>query len=437
MRWKKTVKAGALFLSVLCMGLICSSGMSLIGNRGMPAGRNGEMEAETITILTEENSAHGLSVVATALALKYGVKAQIITRPSSNEGESMVRTRLAAGEMADIFVYHTGSLMHALSPATTILPITDESLKSRILPEYKEANTIDGQLYGVPLSSAFSYVWAYNKSIYARLGLKVPDTWAALMENCEIIANNGTVPVLASYRSSWSEQIVLLSDLYNVKALMPEYVDEYNAGRAPYATTPAALRSFEKLADMGNYLNEDYMTAGRDEMLERLLRGDGAHYPMNSTLLNVIRKQYPDLADNIGIFAQPGDIPGNNGFTLWMPFSLYVYRNSPNADLAMEWLSLFASQYGQSIYATAVSPGGPYVIDGIDLPPNVPEGIREIQAALNDGKTTVALEFVSPLKGPNCANICFETITGIRTPLEAAMAYDLDIEKQSTQFPAE
>ena len=44
------------------------------------------------------------------------------TRPGGGEGDNLVKTRLATGEMTDIFWYNTGSLFQALNPTESIGP---------------------------------------------------------------------------------------------------------------------------------------------------------------------------------------------------------------------------------------------------------------------------------------------------------------------------
>jgi raffinose/stachyose/melibiose transport system substrate-binding protein len=51
-----------------------------------------------------------------------------------------------------------------------------------------------------------------------------------------------------------------------------------------------------------------------------------------------------------------------------------------------------------------------------------------------DGRTAPALEFVSPIKGPNLENLTVEVGSGIRPAAEAAALYDEDVRKQAQQL---
>jgi raffinose/stachyose/melibiose transport system substrate-binding protein len=51
-----------------------------------------------------------------------------------------------------------------------------------------------------------------------------------------------------------------------------------------------------------------------------------------------------------------------------------------------------------------------------------------------DGATAPALEFLSPIKGPNLEHLTVEVGSGIRSAADAAALYDEDVEKQAQQL---
>jgi raffinose/stachyose/melibiose transport system substrate-binding protein len=57
-----------------------------------------------------------------------------------------------------------------------------------------------------------------------------------------------------------------------------------------------------------------------------------------------------------------------------------------------------------------------------------------MQAYFDAGKADVALEFESPVKGPNLEQICIEVASGNTSPAAAAVAYDADVQKQAIQL---
>ena len=76
----------------------------------------------------------------------------------------------------------------------------------------------DGTVRGVPFGSAMGGGIYYNKKIYAELGLSVPKTWAEFMANNEKIKAAGKVAVAQTYGDTWSSQLFVLADFFNVQA---------------------------------------------------------------------------------------------------------------------------------------------------------------------------------------------------------------------------
>lgn len=60
--------------------------------------------------------------------------------------------------------------------------------------------------------------------------------------------------------------------------------------------------------------------------------------------------------------------------------------------------------------------------------------VAEIQKYIEDGKSAPALEFLSPVKGPNLENIAISVGSGISSAQDGAAAYDDDVKKQAQQL---
>jgi raffinose/stachyose/melibiose transport system substrate-binding protein len=80
---------------------------------------------------------------------------------------------------------------------------------------------------------------------------------------------------------------------------------------------------------------------------------------------------------------------------------------------------------------------GPLLIKGLTLPSNTSPIVSEIQSYFDKGKSAPALEFISPIKGPNLPQICVEVGSGMKTALQGAQDYDKDVKKQAQQLGIE
>ena len=84
---------------------------------------------------------------------------------------------------------------------------------------------------------------------------------------------------------------------------------------------------------------------------------------------------------------------------------------------------------------TAGAPTGPYAVKGCTLGDDVPQSIKDMQPYLDKpGASSLALEFLSPVKGPSLEQITVEVGSGIRKAKDGAVRYDEDVKKQAQQL---
>lgn len=400
----------------------------------------GPSQAETTLSFLIDNGPDTL-VSAEALVAAYAEKHPDVTieidqRPGGGEGDNTVKTRLATGEMADIFLYNAGSLFQVLKPSQTLADITGLPSLANVSETFKSVSTADGKQYGVPFGTTMVGGIFYNKKIYQELGLSVPKTWAAFMANNEKVKAAGKVAVVQTYRDSWTSQILVLSDYYNVHARVPGFADDYTANKAKFATTPAALEGFERLKAVhdGGFLNEDFGAASYDDGLYMLANGEAAHYPMLSLAIGALKQNHPESLAEIGFFAQPSDDAATNGLTVWMPPGLYIPASSQHVEEAKTFLDFVGSVEGCKVLMGVNTVQGPSLIKGCDLPADVPAAVTDMLPYFKDGRTAPALEYLSPIKGPNLQQITVEVGSGMRQPADAAAMYDDDVRKQAQQL---
>ncbi len=390
----------------------------------------------TISSDSNEETTKALDALTKAFAAANpDVKFELETRPGGAEGDNLVKTRLATGEMSDIFQYNSGSLFQALNPSQSLSDLGD--IQSDVIESYNAVVTsTDGKIRGVPFGAAMGGGIYYNKKIYAELGLSVPKTWADFMANNEKIKAAGKVAVAQTYKDTWSSQLFVLADYYNVQAANPTFAADYTANKAKYANTPAAQKGFDYLAavNKAGYLNADYGAATFDDGVRMVANGEAAHYPMLTFAIGNIKQNFPDKLNDVGFFAQPGDDAAKNGLTVWMPSGLYLSAKSDKQDAAKKFLKFVASPEGCKIMVDTNGATGPYLIKNCALPADVPPSVADMMPYFQAGLTAPALEFLSPIKGPNLEQLTVEVGSGIRPAAEAAALYDQDVEKQAKQL---
>lgn len=400
-------------------------------------------EEVTLTYLVDNSEIN--STIATVLAEAYmeqnpNVTIIIEERPGGTEGDNLVKTLLATEEMSDLFWYNSGALLQALNPNQTLVDISDQPFMDNISDAFIPTVSSGDAIFGVPMGTGMGGGILYNTAVYEELGLEVPLTWDEFVANNEVIAEAGITPVMATFgpNSVWTSQLFVLADYYNIEAAVPGWAELYTNNEAHYSDTPAALAGFQRMeqAYEEGWFQDGYATEDFEPGLEILASGEAAHYPMLTFSIGTIEANFPDLADNVGFFAQPGDDPESNGVTLWMPPATYIPQTTEGAELeaALDYLSFIATVEATEIITEAIAPQGPYLIEGAELPEDVHPAIQDLAAYIERGDVFPALEFVSPLKGPNLQSILVSVGTGQMTAEEAAEAYDYDVENQALQL---
>lgn len=395
--------------------------------------------AVTLTYLVDDSQT--TKDITGALTAAYtakhpNVKFTIETRPGGTDGDNLVKTRLATGEMDDIFFYNSGSLLQALHPTDTLIDISKEPYISNIEDVFIPTVSQNGQIFGVPTGTIMGGGVLYNKKVFEKYGITVPKTWAEFEANNDKLKAAGMPPVLQTYGDTWTSQLFVLADYYNVAQANSNFATDYTANKIKFASDPAAMEGFGYLEE-GNkkgWYQKDYATTKFEQGLKLLADGQVAQYPQLSFTLSTIATNSPNEVNDIGYFGLPGKDASKSGSTVWMPAGTYIPKTSKHIAEAKDFLGFIASLEGVDAVTAKVPPAGPYAIKGSKLPDNVLPAVKDIAAYIDSGKSTPALEFFSPLKGPNLEQICVAVGSGQMSAAQAADNYDKDVAKQAQQL---
>jgi len=404
-----------------------------------PAAEEKASEPVTITYLVADDAnfvAESEALIA-AFQEKYpNITIELEARPTGGDGDNLVKTRLATGEMNDVFAYNSGSLFQALRPTETLVDLTNESFIDNINEVFLPTVTADGKIYGAVWGGAMGGGILYNKKVYEELGLSIPKTWDEFAANNEVIKAAGITPVIATFGDTWTSQLFVLADYYNVEQAVPGFADDYTHNKAKYATTPAAMAGFQHLQEAyeKGWYQEDFATDTLENGIQMLATGEGAHYPQLGFVMGMMAGMFPENLDDVGFFALPGTDAAKNGATIWLPQGVYIPTTTEHVEEAKLFLEFLVSPEAIAAAEAAVPPTGPYVIKGVSLPDTVMPSVKDVAAYINADNSYPALEYLSPIKGPSLEQICVAVGSGQMTAEEGAAAYDEDVKKQAQQL---
>lgn len=399
-------------------------------------------EGVTLTLMmTNEIPLDGIDAVVAAAEDKFGFSIEYdITGAGGEDYNNLIRTRLASGDMDDMAIYNSGALFKQLNPKEYFVDISDNTnIIERLDEAYTTTVSVGDATYGVPYTSSQAGGILYNKAVYEELGLEIPHTWDAFLENCEVIKEAGQTPIMCAFGDGWPGIVTQFGDYYNVHSATPDFAEGLDAGTIKWSTNTAGIESYQKVIDISPYCNEDYMSTGYADATDRFASGEGAHWIiLTQVLANIYSLYGSEVTDNIGVFGIPGDNPEDHGLTVWMPDSLYISKDSKNIEAAEAFLEFYVSDEALDIYSEVFSPNGPYCIKGYAVGESAFPAVRDdMQAYFDEGKTCPALEFSSSLEAADSIGVLQQLAMGEITAEEGAKAIDKSLESYALQLGLE
>ena len=430
----RRILLGTVGITALALPLASCS----VGSIGGGGSSDGDGLEISVLIASSGEGAEAMEAMGEAFTKENpDITVTVETQPGGGEGDNLMKTKLSTGEMNTIFGYNSGSQLQGLKPDEVLVDLSDQPWVADMTEDMKTVVSGKNGLYGTPLGASFGGAVMYNKAIYKELGLEVPKDWATFASNNEAIKEAGKTAVIQSYGDPWTSQLWVLGDFANVAAQDPDWAAEYTAHKRSYAEQPAlqGLLNQQEAFESG-WFNEDFASTLYDDALAKLANGEGAHYPILTNAISAISVANPDKVDDIGVFALPAQNADDTRLSIWLPNALYIPKSTEGDELdaAKKFLEFVNSPEGCEIQNNTLTPGGPYATSACTLPDDAPAMIADMQAYVDGGTSSPALEFLSPIKGPALEQLTVEVGSGISKADAAAKEYDADVVKQAKQL---
>ena len=133
------------------------------GGGGGGGGAKGAVTLSWLVDNSEQSVTPAKALAAAFHAKNPNVTIKIETRPQGGDGDNVVKTRLATGEMNDMFAYNSGSLLQALKSQQSLIPLEDQPWVKNLAAAFKPTVSQGGHLYGAPLGGSWGGGVHYNK----------------------------------------------------------------------------------------------------------------------------------------------------------------------------------------------------------------------------------------------------------------------------------
>lgn len=260
--------------------------------------------------------------------------------PSTDAFIAAVTAALPTDEAPDIFTWWSTYRMKSIIDQGLVAKTTAiwDKHKDEYAPGLRDAFTFDGEVYGHAYGIDYYVVW-YNKDVFAKLGLIVPETWDEFIKICETLKANDITPLAQSVVGRWPTLLMFQQLMIDED---PDLYVDLCEGRVKY-TDERVKKVFELWRDM---IEKGYFSDPGLEMFAKeapaLFNQDklGMVYCATWYFASCLEPAGVPI-DKCGVFILPPHNPGSgkNIITETQPF--VESENSKNLEATMkvvDWL---------------------------------------------------------------------------------------------------
>jgi len=277
-----------------------------------------------------------------------------VNREYISYGDYMVKLKavLTGEEAPDVFQIPWAGEYTELARSGKIRPLTEDLKKGfpAFFPNIMKAISVDGQAWAVPLDLNTLQI-AYNKTMFASMGLSVPRTKDELIAIAKKLANAGKFAVALGTKDLWAGADVFFAQ---VAYTDPSHtrMAKADAGEIPW-NSPDFLKAVQAVTD---YVKQGVIAPGANSMdafvgAKNLFVQQQAamFYPVGNFVTGGITS---DVGDSFewSLFPWPALARGNEALPTGGVAEMFVVsKDSKNTDLALEFLRYMTNDAGKEI----------------------------------------------------------------------------------------
>lgn len=251
-------------------------------------------------------------------------------------GSTVLKTRMARGDIPDIFVMYPIEYDYVLRVNKGyLLDITNEEFVSNIQPEIQKRYLVNDRMYGVALSQNAVGVM-YNKDIFKELNLEIPKTWDEFIQTMEIIQKAGKQPLLMANKDPIQISVFNLNLVAN--EFDSQYWDKVNKEDMGISHDERWMEISKKMLQVLPYVQPGSFHADSDQIKKAFANGEGAMYVMGTWALPDIEAFNPNLNYDIFPFPATND-PEKNHVLGGVDAGFAISADTPYPEEAKRFLA--------------------------------------------------------------------------------------------------
>lgn len=252
--------------------------------------------------------------------------------PSSDQYGNILQTRLSSNDAPDLFTLHASADLPTYLKAGYVADLTGQPLAKKLYPDVLKTVTIDGKVYAVPFEST---VWGYlyNKDIFDKLGLKVPNTLDEMKAVVKTLKDNGYTPFELAYQEQWVPQLMTALTLGGkVSGSIPDWVQRMYKDQGSYKEVAEIFDVIDLIMKNGT---PNALEKGSEQGAADFANGKAAMFVQGTWSAESILGVNPNIKIGVGALPVNNDINCTK-INLATTTSLAVYAQTKEMETALD-----------------------------------------------------------------------------------------------------
>lgn len=235
--------------------------------------------------------------------------------PTTDAFNQKIKLLISSGDLPDIVLNGGNNITALAAESGKVVDLTpyfdaDSEWKSTFDEASLEFNTVDGKIYGVPVSKEISYIY-YNKTLFEKAGLTAPEaayeTWDDFFAACDTLLANGITPIsmdtgdMGWLTNLWYSALIGTNGNTGNTFMNTLYPTDYNTPEVE-----AATETLQKM--LSAYTTADAVGGKYDTMATHFFNGEVAMLPNGPWMIPDIgnaEKAPEGFYDEVGIMLLP------------------------------------------------------------------------------------------------------------------------------------
>lgn len=242
--------------------------------------------------------------------------------------DSQMQGRLAAGDVPDIIVGKAQDV-YAYARSGNLAEIRAEGTE-RIEERILDVVSMDGKIYGIPYNAWYQGV-VYNKDIFEKLQLRVPETLEELQQTVKVLEEKGVTPFAAHFQEGWKiGNMTMQFMINNIFREEPGWGSMFRQGERDFSKDDRIWECIEENKYILDHTWEDALIIEQYESDRRFAEGEAAMYLTGSWSLQSMN-QY-DTSTRYGFFPYPNE-EGDASLIKETNMTFMMSKTSPHPDI--------------------------------------------------------------------------------------------------------